>query len=192
MKSNKSSGYISRTLIILGVVVIVAILIVFFAIRLASNASRANTVTAPTTEEPVYEATLGDIRFLVESAQDLGSVLPGETSRSFYQPDVITTEKFIKVIIRAQNKGKTNTGKSIWEMGNIVDSDGRNFPPSDQVFYFLPNPDLCGEILKPEFEPVPCVRIYEVSRVSTKLKVQVGATNANSKKQTTFLDLDVK
>ncbi len=192
-KHNASRGWVSRTLIILAVVVFVAIIIVFFAIKFASNVSKSKS--APDSSEqpkPVYEKTLGDVRFLFESAQNLGSVLRGSSAMSSYQQDVFTTEKFIKVVIRAQNKGKVNIPKFNWDIGNIVDSDGRVFPPSNQVFYFLPRPDTCGELLKPEFEPIPCTKIYEVSKISTHLKVEIISTDRSSKKPAEYLDLVVR
>lgn len=189
-KHNLSGGWISRTLIILAVVIFIAIIIVFFAIRFASNASKSKDgVDSGEPPKAVYETTLGEVRFLFESAEDLGSVLKGSLSTSSYQQDVVTTEKFIRVIVRAQNKGKINLPKFNWELGSIVDSDGRVFPPSDQVFYFLPKHDTCGETLKPEFEPIPCTRIYEVSKISEKLKIKVIATDPNGKRKAEYLDL---
>ena len=192
-KYNNQTGWISRTLIILAVVMFVAILIVFFAIKFASNASKSKD-GSDSNEPPkaVYETTLNDVRFLFESAEDLGSVLDGSLSTSTYQQDVVTTEKFLRVIVRAQNKGKMNLQKFNWDLGSIVDSDGRIFPPSDQVFYFLPRPDLCGEILKPEFDPVPCTRIYEVSKISTNLKIEDIAADQSGKRKSEYLDLDVR
>jgi len=109
-----------------------------------------------------------------------------------YPPDLVTTEKFIKVTIGAQNKGKSNVLQSSWDIGNIIDSDGRNFIPIiNQAYFWLPKIDLCGSILKPEFEPTPCVKIYEVSKASDSLKIEVNATLDlnSSKKQKSFVDL---
>lgn len=192
-KYNLEKGWVSRTLIILAVVIFIAILIVFFAIKFASNASKSKSVVDPNEPpKPVYETTLGEVRFLFESAENLGSVLSGSLANSAYQQDVVTTEKFVRVIIRAQNKGKVNLQKFSWDIGSIVDSDNRVFPPSDRVFYFLPRPDTCGETLKPEFAPIPCTKIYEVSKISTKLKIEVISIDPNSKKKIDYLDLDVR
>ena len=83
-------------------------------------------------------------------------------------------------------------------MGNIVDSDGRNFTPLQyDADAWLPDPNLCGELLKPEFEPTPCVKIYEVSTVSKGLKIQVtslrkvGVEYPSDKKDTALIDLIV-
>ena len=93
------------------------------------------------------------------------------------------------MIVRAQNKGKNDLKKFSWDIENIVDSVGRNFPPSSRAYNFLPKPNLCGAILKPEFEPTPCVKIYEVSKVSTNLKLEVTALGQNGKKQMAYIDL---
>lgn len=189
-----AKGQVSTTLIIIAVVLFVAIVVVYFAIRFSSG-SFFQPKAEPTSEEqplePVYEVTIGDVRFLFESAEDLGSVLSSEFLTSTYKSEEITTEKFIRVVVRAQNKGKTDLKKFSWDIKNIVDSVDRNFPPSDRAYNFLPKPDLCGAVLKPEFEPTPCVKIYEVSKVSTNLKLEVTATGQNGKKQTEYIDLKV-
>lgn len=193
----KSSGVTSTILLILGVVLIIVIIIVFVVIRI--NASR-NTKNNPQPsnslqatgqpQKPVYETTIGDVRFVFESAQNLGSVL---VSKSSYEQNLYTTEKYIKVTIGAQNKGKLNVAAYSWEVGNIVDSDGRNFVSIDnQAYSWLPNPNLCGSLLKPEFDLVPCVKYYEVSKASTSLKIQVSAgTGDSGKKQQSLIDLTV-
>jgi hypothetical protein len=192
-----SSGKISTILLILAAILVVVIIVVFVVIRI-TGVKNTNTNNGGTTQnggvieppKPVYEATISDIRFIVESAQDLGNTLK---SKTLYQQELTTTEKFIKVVIGVQNKGKTNTPGYVWDVGNIVDSDGRNFVSiNDKAYVFLPNPNLCGALLKPEFDPVPCVKFYEVSKASTKLKIQVNTTSGTSgKKQEAFLDLDI-
>jgi len=190
------SGYISRTLIILAVVVLLAVVFVYGLIKFTTTRKAAQVAkedaakTAQEPPKPVYEGQVGDVRFLFDSALDLGPVIKAET---LYQQDISTTEKFIKVTIRAQNKSNTDTMPYTWDIGNIIDSEGRNFIPDNNAFQFLPRPNLCGAILKPEFEPTPCVKIYEVSKVSTHLKIEVNAVPANSsKKQEAFLDLNVQ
>jgi hypothetical protein len=103
-----------------------------------------------------------------------------------------TTEKFIKVTVAAQNKGKVNLPQFSWDIGNLVDSDGRNFVPiNEKAYYFLPQPSLCGEVLKPEFEPTPCVKLYEVSKASTNLKIMLTASGTTSKKEAALIDIVV-
>lgn len=194
-KIQKSAGQISGILLILGIILFVVIVVVFVIIRGNSikNASKAtsknNSENSNQPPKPIYETTISDVRFVFESAQDLGSVLQSKDVR--YQPNLTTTEKFIKVIIGAQDKGKVNVVRGSWDVGNIVDSDGRNFVSiNDQAYYFLPNQTLCGALLKPEFEPIPCIKLYEVSRASTNLKIEVNFTGQNSsKKQESFIDL---
>ena len=181
----------------MAVVILVLTVIVYFVLRGVQNKS-AEQETARQAEleaekeppKPVYEATIADIRFLFESANNMGRVLTGTA----YQPDLKTTEKFIQVVVGAQNKSKVSIDRYAWDLGPIVDSENRVFEPiTNQAYYFLPKPDLCGAELKPEFRPIPCVRIYEVSRASTKLKIEVRATNPNTnKKEAALLDLDVR
>ena len=103
--------------------------------------------------------------------------------------DLITTERFIKVTIGAQNKGKENIKKNTWDIENIVDSEGRNYISLDYAANpWMSDPDLCGELLKPEFSPTPCSKIYEVSKISSGLKIRVVDTK---KKTEALIDLIV-
>lgn len=200
-KINFSSGQVSRLLLILAIIILVAVVIVFVVMKVATPPP------APVTEEPtgpkvVYEASIGEIKFTFLEARDMGKILFGLKSRfPDWQKDMSTTEKFIMVKIGAQNKGKTNVPERVWDIGNIVDSEGRNFVPLDRTAdSWLPDPNLCSELLKPEFAPTPCVKMYEVSRVSTGLKINVssstkkadGEYSTDSKdKETTLIDLIV-
>ncbi len=197
MKFHKSSGQVSRVLIILGVVLILAAVIVYFGIRFAANKKTVSNTTANTTTQaveppaPVYDVTVGDLEFHVISALDLGSVLID--NKSGYHQNLTTTEKFIEVTITAQNKGKVNSDQYVWSLGNIVDSDGRVFNQIGNAgYYFQPQPDLCGALLKPEFAPTPCTRIYEVAKISTKLAVQIIAPLPKGQTTPIYLDLHVK
>jgi len=194
-KLNKQSGEISRALLVIAIVTLIIIVIVYLAVKISSSRSQQNQNPQddPITQEPpkpIYEVQLGDIKFSVQKALDLGNIIKAEKS---YQEDLKTTEKFIWVVVGAQNKGKNNLSQYAWDLGNIVDSEGRNFVPiTNQAYYWLPKPDLCGALLKPEFDAIPCTRVYEVSKISTGLKLQVIATPPDStKKQSALLDLDV-
>lgn len=196
MQLNKQSGAVSKVLLALAIVTLIIIAVVYLAIRISSsrNQQNNNSQTPPETQEPpkpVYEIQLGDVKFSVQKALDLGSIIKANTS---YQHDLKTTEKFIWVVVGAQNKGKTNLSQYSWDLGNIVDFEGRNFVPiTNQAYSFLPKPDLCGDLLKPEFDPLPCTRLYEVSKASTKLQVQVVIkSQTSSKKEQAVLDLDVR
>lgn len=194
-KTLTSRGSASRVLLILAAVIIFFTVAVYFLIKYAQTKKEAvspkegeaNTQNEP--PKPVYDVMIGDIKFLLQSSKNLGSILKGNA----YQTDLTTTEYLIWVKVGAQNKGKVNIDRYSWDLGNLVDSEGRNFTPiTNKAFFWLPKPDLCGEELKPEFEPISCVRIYEVSRESKGLKVEVISRIKNaSKKQSELLDLDL-
>jgi hypothetical protein len=183
-KFNKSAGQVSKLLLVLAVIVLVAAIITFLVMKMAEKPAAPKTPTGNTIPTPVYEQTLGNIRFVFEDAVDEGNTLSASdvtNSRYGYsgQPDLKTTEKFIEVTIGAQNQGTENTDENAWD---IVDSQGRNFVPEETytVNPWLPNPNLCGALLKPAFNPTPCTKIYEVSKESTGLRVQVETGVDNS------------
>jgi hypothetical protein len=148
------------------------------------------TPVTPPVPLPVYEQQLGDIRFVFESAIDRGNVLSASNiSNSQYtyysgQRDLSATSggRFIQVTIGAQNKGTINTDQNAWSIGNIIDSKGRNFIADEQniVGPWLPNNNSCGVLLKPAFDPAPCTKIYEVSKLSTGLKIEVKTGKNNT------------
>lgn len=178
---NKSSGQASRTLLILAIIILVAVVFSYLVIKVAENPPSKIPNQEPIVPQPVYEQTLGDIRFIFQEARDLGSVLYGSQSKNpEWQQDLKTTERFIKVVVAAQNKGKENVRSGSWNIENIVDSEGRNYVPLTNVSQWLPEKELCGDLLKPEFEPTPCVKIYEVSKVSTGLKIRVKNVTKSS------------
>jgi len=194
--NDKETGQASRLLLVLAIIILVAIVITYLVMRAAEKPPKPVT-NEPTVSQPAYEQSLGDIKFIFMQARDMGNVLKGTESRnSSWQKDLTTTEKFIKVTIGAQNKGLVNIKEQVWNVGDIVDSDGRNFVPLQyNIDSWLPDPNLCGALLKPEFEPAPCVKIYEVSRISKGLKIQVislkkvGNEYPSDKKDTALIDL---
>lgn len=190
MNTNLSSGKISKILLILAIAIVVVIIVVFAVIKVVGNkktetakteAQKTEKVEAP---KPVYDIEMQNIKFTFQEAENLGTILKAKT---IYDQDLKTTEKFIKVMVGGQNKGKTNAIQYAWDIGNIVDSEGRIFIPYDKAYFFLPKPDLCGSILKPEFQATPCVRIYEVSKLSKNLKIEVKVNDPKS--QSGFLDI---
>jgi hypothetical protein len=209
MKINKSSGQASRLLLVLAAIVLVAVIIVYLVMKMATPAPKP-PINPPdggnTPPLPVYEQTLGNIRFIHLSAIDHGDTLFASNIRnSLYisssQKDLYTTEKFVQVTIGAQNMGTENIEQGAWDIENIVDSQGRNFVPeqSYNINPWLPNPNPCGTLLKPAFEPTPCTKIYEVAKGSTglKIRIQTGkdntANNFSSGKRDEFLlDLIVR
>lgn len=187
-KFNKSSGQASRLLLVLAVVVLVAVIITYLILKMAEKPQKP-VAPGPTEPVAVYEQILGDIKFIFESARDMGQTLRGSdavsTQYSNSNPKDLqisnTGAKFIRVTIGAQNKGKENTSQGDWEIENIVDSEGREFVQLDYgATPWLPHPNLCGVLLKPAFDPVPCVKIYEVSRESTGLRVRVSSNKLSS------------
>ncbi len=192
-----SSGKLSMILLVAAAGLAVLIVGVYFVLKAnvlkttpVSKPQTTTTTTQPVVPKPVYTTTIGQIQFNFESAQDLGNTVKSNVS---YEPDLTTTEKFIEVTVGAQNTGKVDTAQDAWSLGNIVDSDGRNFIPDQDAYAFLPNPNLCGSILEPDFQPTPCVEFYNVSKSSTGLKVQVVYTDpSTSKTKQATLDLLVK
>src|SRR3989338_5664845 len=133
-KFKNSSGAVSSILLVLAVLIVIVIIVVFVVIKINSNKG-ADTVNdsgqnPDEPPQPVYETTVEGIKFTLESAWDMGNILV--SNNQSFQPNIVTTEKFIKVTIGAQNKGKINTTQSSWSIGNIVDSEGRNFVSIDQ------------------------------------------------------------
>jgi len=187
---NKESGQMSKIILILAGAIFLLVVIIFIAVSIVGSRSQEEDKTGENQEEteipqPVYETTIGDIRFVLQSSVDVGNTLKATTA---YQQNLTTTDRFVRVTVSAQNKGKNETASFSWELGSIVDSEGRVFIPiTNRAYYFLPQPDLCGAILKPEFTPIPCVRIYEVSKASKDLKVIV--TSKVPKVSSAYLDL---
>lgn len=192
---NLQRGQVSRTLIILAVVVLVVAGIAYVLMRFSSpgrlfKPARQGEQGQQEPPKPVYEAQVGEVKFTLEYSADMGDFLKSPVA---YQKDLITTERFIKVIVRAQNKGKQDTLPYTWGLGNVIDSEGRNFIAHREAYYFLPQPDPCGALLKPEFVPISCPRIYEVSRASKNLKVEVISRDVNSSRQNkSLIDLNVE
>lgn len=189
---NKSSGQASRLLLVLAVVVLVAVIITFLVMKMAEKPAKpVDQTPASTVVLPVYEKTLGNIKFIFLSSIDKGSALKvsdivNKQFASSVQKNLVVSNpgaKFVQVTVGAQNEGTVNTDQNAWTIENIVDSEGRNFIPlesSYEISPWLPSPDLCGALLKPAFDPTPCVKIYEVSKESTGLKIRVETGKGNT------------
>ena len=180
MKNKKlnllQQGQVARLFLILAIVIFVAVVIVFIVMR-ATTAPIKPIVEEPVGPKITYESQIGDVKFTFIEARDMGKVLLGSKSnRPDWQKNLTTTEKFVIVKIGAQNKGKENVPERIWDIGDIIDSEGRIYEPLEQEANpWLPEPNFCSELLKPEFAPLYCTKIYEVSRISTGLKIVVSA-----------------
>ena len=197
MSKNSQSGQISRTLIVLAIVLLVLIVALYFGVKFAQNGGFGKKDATPeenTEPKPLYDTTISGIRVFLISSQDWGNFIPASLSKSTTAKDLVTTEKFIRVVIGAQNKGRVNSVSGAWGLGNIVDSEGRNFVPvsTSKARYFLPSDNDCGAIMKPEFEPKTCTVFYEVSKESTNLKVIIKVKGFDGKRYIEYLDLDIK
>jgi len=205
-KSSAQAGQASKLLLVLAVVILVAVIITFLVVKMAEKPAQPVKPVTPTTPLPVYEKTLGNIRFVFESALDRGDTLKAVDIQNpqYSQKDLKVDNpgaKFIMVTIGAQNVGKTNTQQNAWTIENIVDSQGREFVPIQgyTVSPWLPNPNLCGALLKPAFDPTPCIKIYEVSKESSGLQIRIETGKNNTVQNFTsgkidsfLLDLIVK
>ena len=205
MKFKKESGQIAKLLLVLAAIVLVAIVITFLVVQMASKPQAPIVKKTPTVPLPDYEQKLGNIKFIFESATDKGNTLKAtDVVNSTYggQKDFSTTARFIEVTVGAQNEGTINTDQGAWGIANIIDSEGRNFNPDDDYLVnpWLPVNNGCAALLKPAFDPTPCTKIYEVAKSSTGLKIQVqtGLNNNSAndfsanKRLTSLIDLIVK
>jgi len=187
MKINKQTGQVSRLLLVLAIIVLVAVVIVYLVMRMAERPPAPPSGTPDDTVPQFnYERTLGNTKFVFIDSRDLGSVLtPAMAKKQTYgtKSSVRTTERFIIVTIGAQNKGKVNIDERSWDIGDIVDSEGRRFIATKEytIDNWIPDESDCGALLKPEFDPTPCIKIYEVSKISTGLKITVMTGKDNSK-----------
>ncbi len=186
-KFNKQAGQVSRLLLVLAIVVLVAVLIVYLVMRMAeAPPAPEDKPNGENINQPVYEQTLGNLKFVFIDSRDLGSALtPAMAKKQSYsiRDSITTTERFIIVTIGGQNKGKVNIEERSWDIGDIIDSEGRRFVATKQysIDNWIPDSSSCGALLKPEFDPTPCTKIYEVSKVSTGLKITVITGKNNSK-----------
>ena len=165
-----------KKMIIWATVIIILLIALFFIWSHVRNTKPVAPPPPPPKPKPVYEKDIGDIRFKLVQAVDLGNTL--KASDSFlkgYKNNVTTTEKFIKVVVSAQNIGKKEISSNSWGVGNIIDSDGRIFSPLEywKQKPWLPPDNQCGTKLKPGFTPKLCTQIYEVAKISKKLKIEI-------------------
>jgi hypothetical protein len=179
-------GQTSRLLLVLAIIVLVAVVIVYLITNMYKIAPTPPNPN-PDIPQPMYEKTLGNVKFIFEGAIDMGDTLDYSNAMRkddfSYNPEnsIHSTERFIKVTVGAQNKGKETIESGAWILGNLVDSEGRQFEPADDysIDSWLPQDNACGAALKPEFDPVPCTKIYEVSKASTGLQLTVGVDKGN-------------
>jgi hypothetical protein len=120
-------------------------------------------------------------------AEDIGNTLFGADNRYHSKENVTTTGKFIRIIVSAENTGKEETKIGDWDIGEIIDGEGRKFSYFSKQDVWLPAGNECKKTLKPGFEPLSCTKIYEVAKVSKDMKVRVIFNAVSSGKN--FIDL---
>lgn len=191
----KSRGQVAKIILALAIIVVIALIIAFFVTRKTAKAPVKNPGPA-TPPPPVYNTKVHDINFVLLDNVDMGDILSGKESRKpKSQPDIKTTERFIEVTVGAQNTTKINTIRNSWDIGNIIDDQGRNFIPKSTatIANWLPADSVnnCGKVLEPIFTPTPCIKIYDVAKGSTGLKIQVWVekSKTDSTHVTGLLDL---
>lgn len=173
---------ISKERLILGGAIIVVIVIITVIVSTMMKPSPPPKETEEEEQELVYEVEVDDIKFKLKEVKDRGDVLKASESKypGSIREDLTTTERFVEVTISAQNIGKDNIRSGNWEIKELIDSEGRKFYSSRQLDNWTPEENICGDILKPGFSPTFCVRIYEVAKISTGLKVEVSAKKGGS------------
>ena len=171
---NKSSGQVARTLLVLAIIVLIAIIIAYIVIRKGEK-PLPPPPTNGGTPQPVYEEVIGNIKFIFQDAINKGKVFSGSQSRyPEWQKDLNTKEKFFEVVVGAQNIGKENIVANMWDIGDIIDNEGRRFVPlGEEVRNWLAEENPCGTLLKPGFSPTPCKKIYEVAEISEQLPLKI-------------------
>jgi len=172
---NKTKGAIPSFVIFI-IIGIVAIILIVVIISFVKKASAPPSEEGPKSEEPTNEAVIGDIKFNLKEASDLGNILRGsESKNNQVQKDIVSTERFVKVTITAENVGKESVNFGTWDLKDLFDKEERRFVFSEQTNPWIPEDSRCGDTLKPGFTPTPCTKIYEVANISTGLKVKVSA-----------------
>jgi len=124
---------------------------------------------------PIYQVEINDVRFKLKEVKDRGNILKLSEGRDIRpgRKDATTTERYIQVTIGAENIGTEETKHGGWNIGEIVDSEGRRFSYDRYLDNWILETSECGKFLKPGFSPTYCTKIYEVAKVSTGLKVEV-------------------
>lgn len=205
IKKSKSSG-IAPLFIIIGIIIVIIIGVVIF--KIVKNSSNKQPIPTQIPEpvkgempKPTYEVIFENVKFSFAEAEDLGNILKCEEmiippAKCLPQNNLVTTDKFIKVKITAQNMGQDNIAKDSWEIEELLDNEGRKFYSSEKTLKWIPDESKCGDLLKPNFEPTACIRIYEVSKHSIGLKAKVYATPLEKPKKKDpikeyFVDLNI-
>jgi len=191
-KKNLSSvsGQISPNIVIIGGLIIGAIVMLVVIGGIFWNPGPQVTPTPIPTPPPVTrEATVGNVKFKLVEVKDLGNRLKVSESNEpkSFQSDLVTTERFLKVTVSAENLRKDNIPLGGWDITEVYDKDDRKFYTPMDTRIWIPNDSKCGEVLKPSFTATLCTKIYEVAKTSTDLKIQVSVRDAGAG----FVSLDM-
>ena len=198
-KFNKSSGQVSRLFLVLGIVILVAVIIVYLVMKMVTPAPKpvVSLPTATGTPSLVFQKQVGDIQFVFQNGVDKGTVITTaqivntqivpqfESNQNAPVSNLVASSggKYIQVTVGAQNEGLGNIDQGSWDIGNVVDSQGRNFIPLDATIDapWISANNGCGALLLPALDPVPCTKIYEISNKSTGLKITVENLEKSTK-----------
>jgi len=126
----------------------------------------------PTIYSVNQDVRVGDVKWKVLEAKDLGSRLKGSQSRyPTFQEDVTTTGKFIKVRFEVENLGKEL--KSVTWL-RLVDSQNREYVPHSGVSAWIPEKEdlFLIENLNPNI-PKTLAVIFDVAKDASGLKFRV-------------------
>ncbi len=187
---NKIYGSRGGILIIVGIIVVAIVVAIIVMSLIGGGSGPGPSGPTPTMSPlPIYELTLGNTKFKLETARNKGNTLNGlESNYPEWKPDLTTTEKFVEVTITAENTGKENISEGSWDIKEIFDSEGRKFEESYDARDWVSTEIRCGALLKPAFAPTSCTRIYEVAAISIGLKIKVYSNVENQEKEG-FIDL---
>jgi len=188
---NKTTGRIPNFVlfIIIGIVIIILIVMI---ISFVKKSPAPTSEEGPKSEEPTDEAVIGDVKFKLKEASDLGNILRvSESKNNQVQKDIVSTERFVKVTITAENVGKESVYLGTWDLKDLFDKEERRFIFSQQTSPWIPEDSRCGDTLKPGFTPTSCTKIYEVANISSGLKVKVSArsTKPSAPSEEAFIKL---
>ena len=113
------------------------------------------------------EVTLGELRWRVAKAENLGSELTSDNQ--FIEPKT-TAGKFVAVYFDVENLGKDPTSF----LGvDLMDGVEREFGAFDEGFMFVPNELQCVLAKMNPNLPISCMVIFEIPADATELKLKV-------------------
>lgn len=158
-------------------------LIVLFLLALACGGSRstpgqgssgagqeppAQDAPSPTVAAIGQDVTVGDARWKILEARDLGKEL--KSDNEFIKPKT-TAGKFVLVRLEVENR---KTEAATYGGINLVDGKGRKFERYTEQFGFVPEAESCVlKQLNPNL-PATCSEIFELPADAAGLKALLG------------------